>query len=393
MSCAARNAIQSANKPLRRVGAPGPLVTPRAAIIPRLAAFVAGAFLCAPGAAHSGARGVVQMHESLVASPANKEETAMNQHFAVARLVLAAGCVGLIASACGGSDDAAIPPVTIDAGTPNTVSRWDATATATINQPNAAAGTPEEVQSVYAVDLASVHIAMYDAVVAIAGGYKPFFVAPAAPGDGASEDAAASAAAYGVLKGLFPSRRAQYQPTYDAQLAAIADGSAKTRGVALGAEVAAGVLAARANDGRSVALAPFVPGTGPGQYRGPVAVARSNALIRPFTLTSAAQFRASGPPALNSAAYAADFNETRTLGGATSTIRSADQATIARFHTEGPSAFWPRNLRPFTMTARSLADQARLGALHWVTHADATIACFDSKYFHLKDAPPPVRRG
>ncbi len=39
------------------------------------------------------------------------------------------------------------------------------------------------------------------------------------------------------------------------------------------------------------------------------------------------------------------------------------------------------------MTDRSLADQARLAALIWVSHADATIACFESKYFHLAWRP------
>jgi hypothetical protein len=89
--------------------------------------------------------------------------------------------------------------------------------------------------------------------------------------------------------------------------------------------VAAGILALRANDGRSVALAPFVPGTSPGQFRGVNPVGRANLFIKPFSLTTLAQFRAPGPPALTSAAYAADVNETKALGSATSTTRSADQ--------------------------------------------------------------------
>ena len=65
-------------------------------------------------------------------------------------------------------------------------------------------------------------------------------MAPKAPADGASAEAAIAAAAYGVLKGLFPNRSALYQPLYDAQLAKLADGTARQRGLALGAEVAAG---------------------------------------------------------------------------------------------------------------------------------------------------------
>ncbi|MBV8034205.1 vanadium-dependent haloperoxidase [Roseateles sp.] len=296
-------------------------------------------------------------------------------------------CMMSIAAGCGGSAGVEAEPVVIGAGTPNAVSAWNEAATTTVNQPNAAAGTPEEMQSVYAVDLASVHVAMYDAAVAIAGGHQPFYVTPRARADGASPEAAIAAAAYGVLRGLFPSRAAFYQPVYDAQLAALPDGDAKQQGLALGAEVAAGVLAARANDGRMTPLAPFVAGTGPGQFRGPALVGRSYPFIRPFALDAAAQFRPAGAPALVSAQYAADYAETRALGGSASTSRSAEQATAARFHSEPPSAFWPRNLRRFVMTERPLAEQARLGALLWVTHADATIACFEAKYHFLAWRP------
>jgi len=284
-------------------------------------------------------------------------------------------------TACGGTDEA-VAPVVIDAGKPNTISTWNETATNTINQPNAASGTPEELQSNYAFDLATVHAAMYDAVIAIAGGYQPLLVTPTADSAGASQEAAASAAAYHVLRSLFPSRTVRYQSAYDSALAAIADGDAKTRGIALGTEVAAAVVAARANDGRAQTLAPFVGGTGPGQYRGPGLVGRTYSYVRPFVMTSAAQFRAPGPLALTSAAYAADLAETAALGSTTSAARTAEQATIARFHSESPASFWPRNLRPFLMTDRGLAEQARLGALIWLTHADATIGCFESKYSH-----------
>ncbi|HEY8881431.1 MAG TPA: vanadium-dependent haloperoxidase [Roseateles sp.] len=298
-------------------------------------------------------------------------------------------CTMSMVAGCGGGSAGVVEPdpVVVGAGTPNAVSAWNEAATTTINQPNASAGTPEEMQSVYAVDLASVHVAIYDASVAINGGYKPFYVTPKARADGASAEAAIAAAAYGVLKGLFPSRSALYQPLYDAQLAKLADGNAKQLGLALGAEVAAGVLAARANDGRMTPLAPFVAGTGAGQFRGPAIVGRAYPFIRPFTLGSAAQFRPVGAPPLNSSPYLADYNETRALGGAASTTRTAEQATAARFHTETPFSFWPRNLRHFLMTERPLAEQARLGALIWVTHADATIACFEAKYHFLAWRP------
>jgi PAP2 superfamily len=189
-----------------------------------------------------------------------------------------------------------------------------------------------------------------------------------------------AAAAYRVLLGLFPSRSAQYQAAYDTFLAALPDSAAKTQGLAVGAEVAAGVLALRANDGRSVALAPYVPGTGPGQFRGVNPVGRPNEFIKPFALTTNAQFRASGPPALSSAAYAADVNETKALGSAASSTRTVEQTEIARFHTQPPFTFWPGNMRVFATTSRSVAEHARLMAMVWVVHADTQNACFESKY-------------
>ena len=218
--------------------------------------------------------------------------------------------------------------------------------------------------------------------MAIAGTHRPYAITPAAAAAGASQEAAVGAAAYRVLQGLFPSRSAQYQPAYDSFLATLPDGAAKTQGIAVGAEVAAAILALRANDGRSVVLPAYVPGTAPGQFRGTNPIGRPNAFIKPFVLTSNLQFRAPGPPALDSAAYAGAFNETKALGSTTSATRTAAELELARFNTESPATLNPRNMRNFAMTDRSIAEQARLMAMIWVTQADATNACFESKYFY-----------
>ena len=306
-----------------------------------------------------------------------------------------AASLAIVASAllvaCGGDsgDAASAPPaVTITSAGANPVSYWNEIASATINQPASAGGTPEEARPNNAVDLATVHIAIYDAVMAIAQTYKPYAIVPAAPSDGASQEAATAAAAYGVLKGLFPSRSATYQTAYDTAVAAIADGTARSRGLALGAEVAGKILTLRANDGRSVAYPTFVSGTSPGQFRAATnPVGRENPYIRPFVVAGVSQFRAPGPPALTSAAYAADVNETKALGAATSATRTDAQTEIARFHTEAPPLFWSRNLRTFATTSAGLADQARLMAMVWVTQADAADTCFESKYTYLAWRP------
>jgi hypothetical protein len=267
---------------------------------------------------------------------------------------------------------------------PNVVSYWNDIANQTVTAPAAAATTAEEQRPSYHVDLATVHVAIYDAVNAIDGRFKPYAVTPALPAQGASIDAAASAAAYGVLRALFPSRSAIYEPAYELRVAAIAPGDAKTKGLALGSEVAAGIVALRANDGRAVELAPYAPSTTPGKFRSANATPfnRFVPFIKTFSLARADQFRPSGPPALTSAAYAAAFNESMASGGTVSTARSAEQLEIARFHTETPGPYWTRNLGRFASSTDDVAEAARLTAFIYVAHADAITACFEAKYFY-----------
>lgn len=282
-----------------------------------------------------------------------------------------------------GAATALAAPVSIKVAGSNPVSYWNEVATTTINVPAASAGTPAEQRPLVTADLATVHLAIYDALMAITATHQPFAVTPATPpAAGTSQAAAVAAAAYGVLKRLYPSRTAQYQAAYDNFVAGIAEGEDKASGLALGDSIATGIVTMRANDGRSVVLAPYVPGTTPGKFRGLNPVNRFAPSVKPFSLSGAAQFRAPAPPALTGEPYARDFDETRTLGGKVSSLRTDAQFETARFHTEPPPLFWPRNLRKFIMTDRSLEDQARLMAMLLVAQADTEIGCFESKYFY-----------
>lgn len=289
-----------------------------------------------------------------------------------ATLLIAAGCATRTANA----------PVTITGDRPSVVSLWSEVASSTINQPGAATGTPEERLPIYSVDIATVHLAMYDAVMAIEGTHHPYAVKPRSPVAGASQEAAAGAAAYGVLKGLFPSRSASYEAAWGKFVASLPDNEARRIGMAVGAEVAAGMLAQRANDGRTVAFAPYAPGSGPGQFRGVNPINRVAPHVKPFVVKSHAQFRSPPPPAMTSAVYAADLGEARALGSAASTTRTAEQTEMALFNTEPPPVFWARNLRKFGMSGGSLADQARLTAMLWAAQGDAIGGCFESKYHY-----------
>ncbi len=291
--------------------------------------------------------------------------------------------LALALSACAVTGGSA-PPVTVVANHPNVVSFWNDIANKTVLAQSAVNTTPEEQRPTFFFDVASVHVAIYDAVVAIEGRYKPFAVKPKAPAAGASTEAAVSAAAYGVLKALFPNRGAQYQTAYEQRLAAISDGPAKASGITLGSEVAAEVVRLRANDGRTVALAPYVSGSAPGQFRSanPNPVFRHFPAIKPFSLDRLDQFRPAAPPALGSTAYAAVLNETRALGGSVSAARTPEQLEVARFHTEPPPPAITRNLGRFASSTANVGDAARLMAIIYVSYVDAIAACFEAKYHY-----------
>ena len=273
-------------------------------------------------------------------------------------------------------------PVMLGSGASNAVATWHDIAAATFVGTAAGAVTLEEKQPVVYADMATVAIAMYDAASAIDGRYQPYGAAPRASAQGASIDAAVGAAAYGVLRGLFPSRGAYYQAAYDSFLRGLPAGPSKEKGLVLGAEVARATLADRARDGRDAVVAPYVPATEPGKYQGAKAVLMFAPSMRPFALARVDQFRPGPPPPMDSAPYPADLNETKALGGSASTLRTAAQSQVALFNTEGPVTSLTRNVGRFARSTADAADAARLLAAAYVVTADVLLACFDAKYFY-----------
>jgi hypothetical protein len=280
-----------------------------------------------------------------------------------------AGCLALLG---------VVAPLTAGA---DVIALFDEVADLTVTPPGITypAVTPEETRTVYAKDMAAVHIAMYDAVVAIRGRYEPFATTPASPAEGASVNAAAAAAACGVLRGLFPNRGPQYEPACASYVNALPANGARALGLAVGAEVALGTLAYVANDGRSTVVT-YTPGTEPGNFRGTNPALPFAPYMRTIALESVSQFRAKGPPDLTSYDYALDLGEVQAMGSASSVTRTPAQTDRARFHTEPPPRFWTRNMRRFATDDRSVLEHARLMAMLWIAQADATLACFDTKY-------------
>src|SRR5436309_10646423 len=114
-----------------------------------------------------------------------------------------------------------------------------------------------------AVYLGIVHAAMYDAAVAIEGGYEAYAIALTAPPN-TSSAAAIATAAHDTLVGcpdcghsglqpalgLTPAQQAILDGDYATYINAIPDGEPKRHGIAIGTQAAAAVVALRTTDGR-----------------------------------------------------------------------------------------------------------------------------------------------
>jgi len=250
--------------------------------------------------------------------------------------------------------------------------------------------------------MAIVHIAMYEVVNAVEGGYESYVGLPPATGS-VSLRAGIAQAAHDTLAALYPSQAAIFAAELTLELSAVADGAAEDAGVALGQDAAAGILALRAADGSAhpepVYGVDYIPSNDPGEWRQdpislhPLALGADWEQVTPFVMTSAQQFRAPVPPALGSAAYELAFNEAKVLGGdgdTTLTARSeaGTQAGIYWAYDGMPSLCAPPRLyNQITMQLcrerdLTVIEAARLLALVNVSMADAGIAIWESKYFY-----------
>jgi hypothetical protein len=110
--------------------------------------------------------------------------------------------------------------------------------------------------------------------------------------------------------------------------------------------------------------------------------------MQPFMIESPSQFRAPPPPALTSDLYAANFNETKMYGSATSAVRTAAQTAIALFWNANAISQQNQLYRDVAVQhGLDLVDTVRLLAMGDMTVSDAGIACFDSKYHYLHWRP------
>jgi hypothetical protein len=258
---------------------------------------------------------------------------------------------------------------------------------------------------------AIVAASVFDAVNGIERRYEPIHVPPAGPG-GASVRAAAVEAAYVNMVRLLGAVTGQTAQTgaLDARhriavevLRSRETTSAVDQGLAWGKTVADAIWAWRGTDGLSDVLPPYTGGTGIGQWRptGPGLLpgfGQQFADMVPWVIDAPAAFHPPGPPALDSARYLADFNETKSFGSATSTLRTRDQTVFSIFwNGSTAAALW--NAVAVDLLGRgdgdddhdragvhgrragsALLQHARFLAQLNLAMADAAIGCWEAKY-------------
>jgi hypothetical protein len=249
--------------------------------------------------------------------------------------------------------------------------------------------------------MAIVHVAMFEAVNAIAGGYESYVGLPKAP-KGASLDAAVAQAAHDTLVAMFPSQAEAFDARLAEELARAKHAHSRALGVAVGQGAAAAILALRAHDGShhdEVFYEDYPPGDAPGLWRQdpismiPLVLGAHWGEVETFVAGPVEDFRTPPPPDLTSPEYAAAFNEVKALGGDgvnTLTARTPEQTEIGIYwaYDGTPSLCAPPRLynqiavHIATKKGTNLVGLARLLALANVAMTDAGVLSWESKYFY-----------
>ena len=281
----------------------------------------------------------------------------------------------------------------------NTVEQWNIIAENTVVSSGA-------FQSEGLIYMAYTSAAVYDAAVAIDGGFEPYGPPITAP-PGASVDCAVVEAAYRTLRyyfSSFPSLVANLDAYYTEALSnfggCTADGGA---GTAVGLETANDIIALRTGDGRMTPIGvtssfpTLPPGSGvwrltPPSFALPQTPWVGN--VRPFILQSLDQFLPDPPPSLQSNEWVEAFNQIKAYGASTGSARTDEQTFTAKF--------WSGNvIRQYNRAGRDVSDArglgllgtARLTAMINVVGADVAMAGLRAKYHYLFWRPVTAING
>src|SRR3954471_5706794 len=230
--------------------------------------------------------------------------------------------------------------------------------------------------------MALVNVSMSDAVNSVQNRYSRYMATELPSDPNASAAAAAAAAAREILMRQYPGQKVQIEAAFAETMQAIPDNPARVAGIALGEKVAAVVFAERQSDATN-APDTYRPITTPGVWVPTTPpLFPQYATAKPWGMDSASQFRPGPPPALNSALYARDYNETKEMGGLKSTKRTDAQSDAVRFWTQAnlAPAWYQAAAQVSERRGLSVADKARVFALMSMALANCFIVDWDAKF-------------
>ena len=234
------------------------------------------------------------------------------------------------------------PPAAAD---PAVITAWNAISVSTITGPAPNGAGKANVEAF--LWFAYVQAAVYNAVNGITREYELYEWNAKGP-KGASPQAAAAAAAHGVLMEYFGTADFANSETIAANLNAalatslgqIPDGAPKDQGIRYGKRAAEHLIELRADDGRFAPIVFNPPNpAAPGVWR-PTPPAMAPFFdpwlgqVDPFVVNSQTQFDPGPPPPIASNLYVEEFNEVRDYGVSVGSLRSPradrDRAVLLR---------------------------------------------------------------
>jgi hypothetical protein len=257
-------------------------------------------------------------------------------------------------------------------------------------------------------DLALMHVAIYDAMVAawdskyaynrphpgaVAASLPAALANPPSPSYPA-EHAAAAAAASEVLAYIIPDRSGFFrdkaqEAAQSRVLAGVAYPSDVAAGMELGKRVAAMVIERGRSDGSDARWTGAVP-PGPGKWSGTNPILPLAGTWKPWALSAPDEFRVPPPFAYDSPAKAAELAELKNFPRTPATNVEAMfwESAVGGLRSY---QYWSEQIGRKTLEYRLDADAPRAArdfALPYITLTDAFTACRDSKYAYCHPAVP-----
>jgi hypothetical protein len=262
-----------------------------------------------------------------------------------------------------------------------------------------------------------IHIAMFEAYLAIKGGFKSLLNNPIQSDPLASVDAAICKAAFNTLLALFPASNHQtlLNNQYTNLMEQIPNNNAKTRGITVGTNAANAILLQRSTD--NTPIGEQVIGIDYHYLNDkveewkkdpisqvPVALGSLWGNVEPFVLSSSNQFRCPNYPPITGSIYTCAYDEVKAMGGIgmsqesleqpnsypTETVRSDEMTEVGIYwaYDGTPSLCAPPRL--YNQVALTVMDDQGIDTIDLfhllvllnVGMADTAIACWESKYYY-----------